>query len=329
MKTVIGALSGLSLFAAFAVACCMLPAQYKGTIGQSAQEAVVIHADGREELVLRINYHVEAEKSGGDLPPYFAWIITVPNEPDHYALADERLFEDVFAWGNPRVVPPPTKESRGVDSLSANVIPEGIELGERVEVGPYDIQPVRAKGMDALNGLNKWLEANGFPQEDADHMRYFVENGFTFLCVKVTPPAGGKSVGGSGMLKPLQVSFATPAPYYPLKFSSRQGEFALNVWLLTKQKIDLEKNVGIYHNVGADRPEEIDGKFQRRGFQDNVLVEKSNMPKSLKSVLNNSQEKSVSGVKDWHLSVLRSPALNQRTKIKDWKSDVFFIMESE
>lgn len=328
MKTIIRVLGGLLIFELSSIACCMLPATYEGTIGQSAQEALVIHADGRQELVLRINYHVEAEKSGGELPPYFAWIITVPNEPDHYALADEKLFKDLFAWGNSKVVPQPRQNSKGA-TLQADIIPEGVELGERVEVGPYDIQPVRATGMHALNGLNDWLKANGFPQEDADHMRYFVENGFTFLCVKVTPPAGGDAVGSSGMLKPLQISFATPAPYYPLKFSSRQGMFELNVWLLTKNKIDLEKSSGVYHNVGAVRPEKLDGVFHRSGFNDNVAVKKSAMPDSLKTVLNESQETAVSEVNDWNLSVLRSPALNQRTKIKDWKSDVFFILAAE
>jgi len=154
-------------------------------------------------------------------------------------------------------------------------------------------------------------------------------NGFTFLCVKVTPPAGGDAVGSRGMLKPLQISFATPAPYYPLKFSSRQGMFELNVWLLTKQKIDREKSFGVYHNVGAVRPEKLDGAFHRPGFNDNVAVKKSEMPDSLKTVLNESQESAVSEVNDRNLSVLRSPALNQRTKIKDWKSDVFFVLAAE
>ena len=54
MKTFF-ALALLGLLALAAVApvesCCMVPANYKGTISQSAQEAVLFYADGREELI--------------------------------------------------------------------------------------------------------------------------------------------------------------------------------------------------------------------------------------------------------------------------------------
>lgn len=31
------------------------------------------------------------------MPDSFAWVITVPNEPDEYAIADTELFEKMFA----------------------------------------------------------------------------------------------------------------------------------------------------------------------------------------------------------------------------------------
>jgi hypothetical protein len=98
---------------------------------------------------------------------------------------------------------------------------DDVELGTRVRVGPYDIQPVRAHGVEALDGLNRWLRKNGFPTEDPAHMKYFVENKFTFLCVRVAPPEGEKNVASSSSLRPIHLSFKSEKPYSPLRFSSR------------------------------------------------------------------------------------------------------------
>ena len=81
-------LSMVTVIAAGSLACCMVPRDYKGTISQSAQEAVLIHDGNREELILRINYQITGDK----MPDQFAWIVTVPNEPDAYAVADKETF---------------------------------------------------------------------------------------------------------------------------------------------------------------------------------------------------------------------------------------------
>ena len=81
-KLILGCLTVLGAMGA--LACCMVPVSYKGRIGQDAQEAVLIHDGDREELVLRINYRI----TGGAMPDTFAWVITTPQEPDAYALAD-------------------------------------------------------------------------------------------------------------------------------------------------------------------------------------------------------------------------------------------------
>ena len=58
-----------------AVSCCMVPRDFRGRISQRAQEAVIIHHEGRQELILGIDYQI----SGADvMPGQFAWIITVP-----------------------------------------------------------------------------------------------------------------------------------------------------------------------------------------------------------------------------------------------------------
>ena len=60
--------------------------------------------------------------------------------------------------------------------MGVPAVDSGVELGKRAVVGPYDIQPVRALGRNALTALNRWLGTNGFPTEAPEHMKYFVDN---------------------------------------------------------------------------------------------------------------------------------------------------------
>ena len=283
--------------------CCMVPATYKGTISQSAQEAVIFHADGREELILKINYKI----TGDTLPDKFAWVITVPNTPDSYEVAGAKLFEEMFPWAEKLVVPP----SKGDDGKNGRG--HGLEIGKPVKVGPYTIQPVKALGKEALKGLNDWLADNGFPKEDPDHMIYFVVNKFTFLCVKFEPPKGQEAVNADGGVPPLHLSFKSDNPYYPLRFSSRQGVFDVNLYVFTKKDFDYQKSSESLDriNIGKARP-----------FLTNVEVAPKDFPRLLKAVYEKSKFKDYAG--KWRLNVLRAIAVNKGNSIAKWKSDIFF-----
>jgi hypothetical protein len=289
----------------------MVPLSYKGTISQNAQEAVLIHDGNREDLVLRINYQIK----GDTLPENFAWIITVPNEPDAYAVADETLFEDMFNLSQRLLVPPPPRSSKmlmanSVDSLSLD---SGVELGKRVEVGPYDIQPVRGVGPNALTGLNAWLKENGFPTEDPDHMKWFVDNKFTFLAIKVSAAKGSKTVGDGGDLPPMHLSFKSESPYYPLRFSSRQGIFDVNLHILTRDKFDYEKSSHSLKKIN----------WSDTGLKQNVKLMPSAMPDSLKKLFADSPWKEDIGA--WRYNNLRCYNVNQNNTISQWTEDIAFV----
>jgi hypothetical protein len=283
--------------------CCMVPATYKGTISQSAQEAVLFHHHGREELILKINYKI----SGKTLPDRFAWVVTVPNEPDDYAVADKTLFEDMFKWANP--LTEITRPTLGWIKKSAE---GGVILGKPVNVGPYAIQPVRALGKEALEGLNNWLHKNGFPTEDPRHMEYFVENQFTFLCVKVSPQKNGEAVASQGGVPPLHLSFKSPNPYYPLRFSSRQGVFDVNLYVLTKKEFDYKKSGDTLKRIN----------WAASYLKRNVLVESRTFPESLKKVYAKSKFKDDTG--RWYLNMLRTRQTNKDNAIARWTEDIFF-----
>ena len=285
--------------------CCMVPVTYKGSIGQNAQEAVLIHDGDREELVLRINYRITGKK----MPDSFVWVITTPKEPDAYALADPELFKEMFDLSEKLVVPISKSRFQGD---SAGVIPEGVELGTHVKVGPYDIQPVRGVGANALTGLNKWLKANGFPTEAPDHMTYFVKNNFTFLCIRITPPEKKKSVSSGGLLPPLHLSFQTPTPYYPLRFSSRQGVFDVNLHVLTRKELDYKASDATLKKLN----------WWSKNYKKNVAITTKTMPETLKKVFMKSVWKDKVGT--WNYNNIRCSNVNKGDTIGKWKKDVFF-----
>jgi hypothetical protein len=310
MKTLISfALLGPLVLAAIppVESCCMVPANYKGTISQSAQEAVLFFADGREDLILKINYKI----TGDTLPDKFAWVITVPNTPDAYEVADANLFEDVFPWAQ-RLVAPANKNG---DSLGrpANAGVHGLEIGKPVKVGPYTIQPVKALGKEALAGLNNWLAENGFPKEDPGHMEYFVDNKFTFLCVKFDPPKDNKTVDSEGGVPPLQLSFKSENPYYPLRFSSRQGVFDVNLYVLTKKDFDYKESSDSLKRINWSDSEH---------FNTNGDVTAKDFPKTLKAAYEKSSFKDDAG--KWKLNVLRARQVNKDNAIAKWKTDIYF-----
>lgn len=282
--------------------CCMIPTTYEGTISQSAQEAVLFHHGGREELILKINYRI----SGKALPDRFAWVITVPSEPDAYAVADERIFREVFAWADPLVVPP----TRGL--LGDAPDSEGLHFGKPVKVGPFEIQPVRALGRGALAGLNRWLQENGFPAEEPKHMQYFVANQFTFLCVKFNAATGAQSVAPEGGVPPLHLSFASRNPYYPLRFSSRQGVFDVHLYVFTKNEFDYESSRG-----SLDRMSWSETHLLR-----NVPVVPASFPVTLREVYAKTRFKDDAG--EWRLNILRTRETNKHNSISKWNEDVFF-----
>jgi len=293
-------------------ACCMVPAGFAGSIGQSAQQGLIFFDEGREDLILGIDYRI----TGETMPDRFAWVITVPNEPDSYNLAEDDLFSGIRPWAIELVRPKPIRGFLLGDYADSRVekgdASGGLEFGQRQIVGPYDIQPVRALGMEAFEGLNSWLSKNGFPAEASDHMVYFIKKEFTFLCVKVSPPGEQKSVNSSGSLPPLHLTFKSPAPYYPLLFSSRQGVFDLNLYLLTQEPFDYTASDQSLNKIN----------WTAREFHRNIPVKFSSFPKKLKDTY----QKTASNGADssWYLNVLGAKDVNQAIPISTWNEDVFF-----
>jgi hypothetical protein len=315
----------------------MVPEAYLGHVGQAEQLALLIHRDGVQDLILGIEYKITPDKDG-KMPEKLTWLIALPTEPmeeNGYGLADASLFEELGSLAQDYLVrhlPQPPSKYDGEDTAEAapEALANGVELGRAVTVGPYDIQPVRGVGQNALDGLNNYLKTRGFPIEDPDHMAWFVEQGFTFLCIEVKPGEGQAALPKGDELPPLRVRFETEYPYYPLRYSSQQGDFALSLYTMTDRPIDLKRSAFVLHAIGWENtPGKKLGPYMRWKAPQMVKTEKmfdrwyplDSIPKESKAMLEQETQ--------WSFGLFMGRPNPEDRPISGWTGDCFFTLKGQ
>lgn len=299
-------------------ACCMVPYGYAGDVDQARQDVVIIHRDGHQEMAIRV---LPFFKDAKENPESLTWIITLPAAPTGFREVDPAVFEagrglhdKLFGLARAQWAAR-TNLTFGFagsnEAKTGNENTPGLDIGATVKVGPYTVTPIKALGAEAVTELSWYLSALGVPSEDAD-LQYFAENNFTFLCVHFKPPQGQAA---RLELPGLQVGFDSKAAYYPGKFSSRQGNFALSLTMI------------------SDKPLELTGLMlaaQRLNLRDPDRIQLYNLwsMKPLPETLATVAGKDAAGVGKWFVNRIESDGFNQTTDgkpaISDWKDDVFF-----
>ena len=289
------------------IACCMLPKLYEGSIEQTQQEGIIIYDKGVQDLILKVDPKITGKAQLENI----CWLITVPNEPDKYDVCDESIFETMYDLRRLHLVRKRSNTSIGCSKSSEDKAKdsaekiEGVELGKFVQVGDYDIQPVRGVGKHALSGLNKWLEQNGFPTEPEDHMKYFVDNKFTFLCIKVNSQEGG--IASRPELKPLHLTFKSDEVYYPMKYSSQQGDFSANIYTITSMPIDFIQSSELLERLN----------WKNKFLKKNVNLAKKQLPDDLTDIIGKDKPY-------LYFNNFRCAHPNYKNAISNWEEDVFF-----
>lgn len=304
----------IALLAGSAWACCMIPKTFAGKVQQSAQQVVVLHGDGHQELVIRVAPRFVGTKAGA---PYCAWVLTVPATPTKYAVSDAQVFDhaaELFVKLHALAraqKPKPLFTEGGGKAKSAAAVPAGVEVGRKVRVGPYDITEVKATGAQAVEGLNRYIAENGFPAEPPGELSYFAENGFTFLCIKIMPPAGETVLPPSlEGLPALRVGFPSARPYYPGKYSARQGAFALDLIILSAKALD-----GLSFGLNMVRLGDNPGGLRN-------LWSVQPLPGKLREAVDGTK---LQAVPRWYVNRIQSPGFNKGDRaIAHWKTDMFF-----
>lgn len=252
-------------------ACIHPPKGFLAPIDSGAQRGLIFWDNGRQELVIQAGYRVNIHKleraevtNDGIVKGLrsFAWLVPLPALPDRYAELEPALFEDLhkFTTIEPRV---PAEDENEGDERALGIQEEsadGVEFHEAVKVGAYTIQPIKAKGELGGKELAAWLKDNDFGEVDDRILRYYLQHEYYWLAIKW---AGEADLPADASAKPLQISFKTPRPVYPLKINDKRGEFDLELWLITREAVDISKS----SRFGIKVAEQIDETLYQKNRQ--------------------------------------------------------------
>ena len=264
---------------------CIHPPKGMPAIDNGAQRGMLFWHNGYQHLVMQPGYSLDTEEMDDDkfaddgMVKGFdkiAWLIPVPNLPDLYEEAPATIFQelDKFTEVTARIPDEKPENSDIPDFAEDGGEEEGIEFHEAVDIGDYSIQPLKATGEKGQIELASWLKTSGFAELDDRIIRFYVQRNYVWLAVKLTPEGNMKPHGD---LEPLHVAYASKAPSYPLKINDKGGPFGIELWVVTKDEIDLTKS----KHFGLTTPEQYDDFF----LQKNRHTPYGRLPESLRGLI--------------------------------------------
>jgi HEAT repeat protein len=199
-------------------------------INEPTQKAIILHDQGREDLVLQVKYEGPAED--------FGWVIPVPGLPEvrkgsmepFYELS--KLTQKQFGDGSHHF-------SLGMARAGNGEEPE-VKVIEVKTVGAYEIAILSSTNPSALAD---WLAAHqfNFPKEKQSVLDQYIQRHWFFVAARVNPEGNGfvvKATGAkpsafsgttrqklaSGELHPIIISFPSEKCVFPLAISSINGK---------------------------------------------------------------------------------------------------------
>jgi len=295
------------------------------------QRGIVMWDNGREELVLMPGYTIGASKdpdakleiNGDGLVPgltSFAWVIPVPNLPDSYKEAATTIFKDIHAFTKVRPRLDELKSDDGPVISGDDAPKEGMQFLEAVNIGIYSIQPIKAKGEAGATELKAWLKDGGFGEISDSTLRWYAARQWCWLAVRLN---SAKGVPETSDVMPLQISFKTPRPVYPLKINDDRGEFDAEVWLIVREKLDLAK----LRQFGLRAPEQEDDYYMQENRETGFVK----LPESVQDLCRESEE-----LKALRLGTIFCYRLSgkgfESTKGEDvgaWLEDAYFAFDKD
>jgi len=197
------------------------PRNYKGSLEEQAQEAIIIFqgsetpGESTEDLILKITVRGEVEN--------FAWVVPFPAEPK-IEKEDAVLFKEIFDYIEARTYRPKGKFDGAKSVAKDEPRKNGVEVLSRQIVGSYDVAVVRENTSGALNA---WLQQEGFQElgDAEDVIGFYRKKNYVFTCIKVSAAelAQKKVVD----LHPLRFTFkpgGRDGIYFPMKMTGLQTE---------------------------------------------------------------------------------------------------------
>jgi len=204
------ALHVLCATAALADGAFFPPTGHRGKdLAQPTQRAIAVHLDGRETLLLFVDYSGAARQ--------FGWVVPVPSTPEvelAHADAWNQLaghYRDlqVQAWKTGK-----DRYDHDKSCSRAGDLPPDVDVRLQKTVGAYEIAVLAASKAGALHA---WLAANGFvtPAGTDETLAAYVAERWSFVAIKVKA-----ETAGTVSLSPIAIRFATDRLVYPLRISA-------------------------------------------------------------------------------------------------------------
>lgn len=181
-----------------------------GDVSIDREYAIISARDGREQIDMRLSVETVAQDTGLIFPTPAPATVTMGDEADFEAVAEQMIPKEVVREDWWRLIPPLGGMAGGPDgSAGQPTVLDDVQLG-----------PLRATTLAAsdADGLTSWLEENGFGvrEEVAGLLEGYVAKNWYFVAISLTNPEG---LGGD--LAPLRFTFDLPAGglTYPLALS--------------------------------------------------------------------------------------------------------------
>jgi hypothetical protein len=218
-------------------------------IEETDQQAVIFHQGNLETLILSITFRGDAED--------FGWIIPLPTRPEIDKSTDE-LFVALKELTQYR---PRQQIGKKIDLPSGDSAESQVTVWETKRVGIYQTAVITSTNKDALA---QWLDENGYhyPTSYAYILDDYINRGWYFVAAKINTDSLNTLVEGQlreGHVTPLQLTFKTDKPFYPLKISSVTSAF------LTRQTTATPTPVATVRPIRRnDPPEPIPDKPHTR-----------------------------------------------------------------
>jgi hypothetical protein len=268
-------------------ACIQPPEDFKRYVDTGTQRGLVFFDNGREELVIQPAYTVSTiDVPAGEFTDEgmlkeltgFGWVLPLPALPDAYAEVEPALFDDLakFTEITARVPEPERGSDDGEVVFGAK---DALEFFAPIKAGSYEIQALKAKGEAGGKELSSWLSSNGFGALDERVSRFYLQNDYYWLAVKLKEPAG---LPAEGTCKPLRISFKSARPVYPLKIYDKHGAFDLELWVITREALDLTKS----RRFGIETAEQHDDRDQQKNRETSYI----RLPESARAIADPSAE---------------------------------------
>lgn len=210
------------------------PRDYKGSLAEKAQEAVIIFTPGdenrsaKQDIILKIQVTGDSDR--------FAWVVPLPGKPETHK-EDPAIFKELFDYVQYRNARPAKSDgAKSADAVGAVAAPKaGVEVISRQVVGHFEVTVVQEK---LAGALNEWLKMEGYQELEGaeDVIGFYRRKNYFFTCIKVSAQAKAEAAGKGGFdSHPLRFSFETGGRdgiYFPMKLTGLQSDpFDVNLYV--------------------------------------------------------------------------------------------------